>query len=273
MNLSDALGMTEKRDAAFEIKFLLPGEAAERALAWSRRELVPDPHLITSKGDSYSVNSLYFDTAELDVYHRNGSYGKAKYRVRRYGEEPSLFLERKLKTRGLVSKKRTRIPDQDISLLAAPEPAPDWIGQWFHRRLLVRQLFPQCQIRYERVARVGMSPQGPIRFTMDRNVRSFITKEHRVLNDGEWKSLLNGHCIMELKFRHELPVAFKTLIDELCLTPQPVSKYRLSVQAAGLEPKPEEVLPATNGHVMTAELAASEPRPSSPAAADTTAQA
>jgi len=272
MNLSDALSVTEKREAAFEIKFLLPGEVAERARAWARRELAPDPHVSNNGGDSYSVNSLYYDTPTLDVYQRNGSYGKAKYRVRRYGYDPVLFLERKLKTRGLVSKRRTRIPDQDVLLLAMAETAPDWAGYWFRRRLLARQLIPQCQIRYQRIARVGMSPQGPVRFTLDQDICSFRTQEHRVRAEGDWQPLLPEQCILELKFRQDMPTPFKELIDELGLTPQPVSKYRLSVQAAGLQPTPEAVVPQSNGHASATELAVVVEAPPLTPAADVNAQ-
>jgi hypothetical protein len=238
MNILDLAGATEKRDAAYELKFVVSTPVADSALAWARQNLAPDPHVDASGGDGYHVNSLYFDTPALDVYQRNGSYGKAKYRVRRYGAESTVFLERKLKSRGLVSKRRTRIPDDDIFLLASDDPLPDWIGYWFRRRLLARQLLPQCQIRYQRVARVGMTPQGPIRFTLDRDVRGFQTKQYRVLEHASWVALLPDQCIMELKFRLEIPSLFMSLIEQLGLTPQPVSKYRLNVQVAGLQPSP-----------------------------------
>src|SRR5205814_5550277 len=104
MNIPDLASATEKRDAAYEIKFVVTEQVAELALTWARIHLAPDPHA-DEAGDGYRVNSLYFDTPKLDVYQRNGSYGKSKYRVRRYGSEPNIFLERKLKSRGLVSKR------------------------------------------------------------------------------------------------------------------------------------------------------------------------
>src|SRR5262249_50546060 len=148
--------------------------------------------------DGYRVNSLYFDTAGFDVYQRKGSYGRAKYRVRRYGTEQSIFLERKLKSRGLVSKRRTRIPDGDIRLLANGNATPEWIGYWFRRRLDARQLLPTCQIKYERVARVGMTSEGPVRLTLDRNICAFFTGEFQVEESGTWKTLLPDRCILEL---------------------------------------------------------------------------
>lgn len=250
MNIPDLASVTEKRDAAYEIKFVLPSTLAAAALDWARIHLSPDPHAEVGQGDGYHVNSLYFDTPKLDVYHRKGSYGKAKYRIRRYGSEQSIFLERKLKSRGLVSKRRTRVPDWELPRLALPELEPEWVGYWFRRRLSARQLLPQCQIRYERVARLGMSPTGVIRFTIDRNVRGFRSDEYNVHDSGEWIPLLPDRCILELKFRQEMPHLFKSFIEQLALTPQPVSKYRLSIQAFGLDPEAtSSEAPPRNGHV------------------------
>jgi hypothetical protein len=101
---------------------------------------------------------------------------------------------------------------------------------------------------------------------LDREVSSLRSHEHRVLEEGEWTQLLPDRCILELKFRQDLPALFKGLIDDLGLTPQPVSKYRLSVQAAGLDPKPEVAMPYVNGHVASPELIAAQAVPGEPAA-------
>jgi VTC domain len=255
MNISDLASATEKRDGAYEIKFVVPTSVAEAALAWARTHLAPDPHADGNTGDGYRVNSLYFETPKLDVYQRNGSYAKCKYRIRRYGDESCLFLERKLKSHGLVSKRRTRVADEELPRLAGTLPDPDWIGYWFGRRLLARQLLPMCQIRYERTARVGMTPDGPIRLTVDRDVRTFRTGEYGVVETGAWVPLLPDHCILELKFRLEMPNLFKSLLEELSLTPQPVSKYRLSIQAFGLDPTPKNGQPVPrNGHASAGAL-------------------
>src|SRR4029453_15707230 len=101
--------VSEKRDFAHELKFLVSEAVAESALTWARANLSPDPFAGGAVGDGYRVNRVYFDTAGFDFYPRKGSYGRCKYRVRRYGMEPAVFLERKLKTRGLVGKRRTRV--------------------------------------------------------------------------------------------------------------------------------------------------------------------
>ena len=239
MHALPLVNRTEKRDFAFELKFRLPESLAAGVLAWAGKQLVADPHGNGSAQGSYRVNSLYFDTTDLDVYHRNGSYGRCKYRVRRYGREDAIFLERKLKTRGQVGKRRTRISNEELLLLDEIPGSSAWDGFWFQRRLLARRLGPQCQIAYDRAALVGMSSEGPIRLTVDRDVRAFPIKSLSVVDEGAWLPLLSGQCILELKYRLMMPALFASLIQELALNPQPVSKYRLSVQAFGWAPRPE----------------------------------
>ena len=100
----------ETRDFAREIKFLVDVSIADDVRDWARTHLGPDPHGAGPFGDEYVTTSLYFDTAQFDVFHRRGSFGRSKYRIRRYGECQVVFLERKLKTRGLLTKPRYLVP-------------------------------------------------------------------------------------------------------------------------------------------------------------------
>ncbi|MBI3415307.1 MAG: polyphosphate polymerase domain-containing protein [Verrucomicrobia bacterium] len=254
---------TEKRDFAYEIKFLLPDSVADAALAWARQHLSPDPHALGPTGDGYHITSIYFDTPSLDVFHRVGSYGRCKYRVRRYGSEEAIFLERKLKTRGLVGKRRSRIAVEQIANLAGTEPDESWIGYWFHRRLIARELQPICQIAYQRIARVGLSDNGPIRFTVDRQIVASLHTGLCFDDSGVGKIFLSGQSILELKFRQTMPEIYTKLIHELSLTPHAVSKYRLTIQsflpeeAEKAEPAMKDsrngsaVHPAPNGQIQS----------------------
>jgi hypothetical protein len=223
----------EKREFVYEIKFLVSETLAETAVAWARQNLSPDPFAGGATSDCYLVNSVYLDTAGFDVYHRKGSYGRCKFRVRRYGAERNVFLERKLKTRGMVGKRRTRVADREVTLLEQTSPDPGWVGYWFHRRLLARSLLPKCQIAYDRIARIGMAPEGPVRLTLDRNIRSFPTSQWHVNDSGPWQPLLTDQCILEMKYRTTLPNLFREILDQLGVQPQAVSKYRLSVRTFG----------------------------------------
>lgn len=86
LNLSPSLDVRESREFASEIKFQVADFAGEAVLEWARAHLSPDPNAANGEqNDAYQITSIYFDTEEYDVYHRNGSFGRSKYRVRRYG--------------------------------------------------------------------------------------------------------------------------------------------------------------------------------------------
>jgi hypothetical protein len=96
---------------------------AFRSASGRSERLIADPHGTGPHADEYRVSTLYLDTAGRDVFHRRGSYGRSKYRVRRYGDEPRVFLERKLRTASRLAKRRTDIPLDELTLFKAAEPA------------------------------------------------------------------------------------------------------------------------------------------------------
>lgn len=233
--MSPSTDLRENREFAAEIKFMVTPAVAEQIRDWARGRLLSDPNASDETGDGYAITSLYFDTEQFDVFRRNGSFGRSKYRIRRYGRSELVFLERKLKTRGLLTKRRSVIKVAELSRLAGAIPEAGWPGFWFHRRFLARRMAPACQISYHRTARVAMTRHGPIRLTLDENLcatpagkLSFSEKEGRLLSPDR--------VILELKFRYEMPFLFKLLAEEFALNPQPVSKYRLAVTALGLMP-------------------------------------
>ena len=105
--MSPSTDLRENREFASELKFVISRPLAEQIRVWGGARLAPDPNAPGESNDAYRIASLYFDTPHFDVYHRNGSFGRSKYRIRRYDASEVAFLERKLKTRGLVSKRRT----------------------------------------------------------------------------------------------------------------------------------------------------------------------
>lgn len=222
----------ENREFAAEIKFLVTAHVAEQIRAWARARLLPDPHATGAGGDSYRICSLYFDTVGLDVLSRRGSYGRSKLRIRRYNEEAVAFLERKLRTRRMLAKRRSRVDIVELPRLAEAWARPDWPGYWFHRRLLVRRLVPMCQISYRRTARVALTPHGPVRLTLDEDIRA-LGASGLEFQEGAGRPVLRDAVILELKFRVVLPALFKHLVEEFMLCPRPLSKYRLAMAALG----------------------------------------
>jgi hypothetical protein len=242
--MSPSTDQRENREFAAEVKFLLNPEVAERVRLWSRTHLLPDPNANSDQHDGYRITSLYFDTEDFDVFWRKGSFGRSKYRIRRYGAAETVFLERKLKTRGLVSKRRSIVPISQISRLAKREIERGWPGYWYHQRLLLRNLKNVCQISYHRTARVLMTPKGPIRLTLDDDIRTVPTPDMAYREMGEGTPMLDRQIILELKYRYDLPELFKRLAGEFGLKPEPVSKYRLAIAALGYARKKDAVASA-----------------------------
>jgi VTC domain len=224
----------EVRPHAHEIKFVIPAALAHQIRQWARTELDPDPHGTGPFGDEYRTSSLYLDNGALDVFHRRGSAGRSKYRIRRYDEAGVVFLERKMRQPAVLAKRRTRVPIDALDRLA-PSVDPRWAGHWFHRRIVVRSLRPICQVSYFRMARGTVRDGEAIRLTLDCDLRA-RTAVGYAFGDEPGTAILDGDAILELKYRGPAPTVFKRLIEEFALTPRTASKYRMGMLASMAPP-------------------------------------
>lgn len=224
-----ATGTTrEIRDNALEIKFEVDAETAARIRERARAHFTADPFAGGPHADEYVTSTLYFDTEDFKVYRRKGSYRRAKHRIRRYGDGDIVFLERKLRTDELVSKRRTTVRCNDLPLLTAPTPDLNWEGRWFHERLMLRKLGVVCQITYRRTARMGVTDNGPFRLTLDEDLRGLST------TTPEFQSAsgisLTDKTIVEMKFRGAMPAVLRQIVEEFAMRPARVSKYRFGIE-------------------------------------------
>lgn len=225
-----------------ELKFLVDAARAARIADWARARLAPDPHGGGRFSDEYRVSSLYFDTDARDVFHRRGSYGRSKYRIRRYHQEPTVYLERKLRVGTRLAKRRTRIELATLPLVVGERP-PDGDGTaWFRRRVAARQLRPVCQVTYLRMARDRNTPDGPARLTLDYLLLAAATDTFS-FEPHPATPLLDGEMILELKYRGAVPAVFKQLVEEFRLSPRRSSKYRVAAGALGLAPQLQDSPP------------------------------
>jgi hypothetical protein len=223
--------LTSQIGATSEVKFLVTPALAPLIRQFARTYFAPDGYGTGPFGDEYDTATLYFDTDELDVFHRRGSYGRAKYRVRRYGAADTIFLERKLRQPGRLIKRRTGASMCELDLLREERTLGGWDGAWFHRRLLLRGLRPVCQISYHRVARVLDAPDGWARLTLDAALR--VSRRHEARFSSAFAtSFLGADLILELKYGPRLPSVCRRLVEEFALCPRSASKYRLGM--AGL---------------------------------------
>jgi hypothetical protein len=230
---SPSLYRGEAETPSFEIKFLLSEVEANEVEQRLRPSLLLDPHADPALDNAYHVTSVYFDTAAFDVYRRTKGYKRRKFRIRRYGIGASVFLEQKSKSEQRVRKRRTSVPDCELSSLVATE-LNGWPGAWFAKKLADRGLSPVCRVSYQRLALIGTSSEGPIRVTFDRSAIGDSATGHAPEPVANGRALLADEVIAEFKFLGAMPTLFKTVIEDLRLAPRPVSKYRRCVEAAGL---------------------------------------
>ncbi len=222
-------------NGVFEEKYLLPQEAVSEFIRCAREHLAPDPHSDVHLGDGYAVYSLYFDDAQFRTYYSSELTRYPKYRIRRYTDEGTLFLERKSKPEGKVRKYRTIITPDELAYLLS-DPPQDWEGVWFYKRLKKRQLHPVCSVSYTRMARVGTIEGQRVRFTLDRDVRCATAKELSAPAPLPESALELPVVIAEIKYERVLPEPFAELIARFELTAAVLSKYKRSVEALKLAP-------------------------------------
>jgi hypothetical protein len=223
----------EQRFGAKEIKFLLAASRAAEVREWARARLQPDHN--AGAADIYRVTSLYFDTGNLDVFNKRGSYGRAKYRVRRYDESPSVFVERKMRTDSLVLKRRSLIELSEMSRISQDSAADSWSGRWFQRRLKARCLHPVCSIGYLRTALTGSHTDGStIRLTLDRELCAARATGPDFDSPSGGLHFAGSQQILELKYLGSMPAVFKELLETFPVNRAAVSKYRFAAAALGL---------------------------------------
>ena len=222
-----------RRWRAVERRFVVDVALAGEILSWARGELDPDPHGMGTHADEYELRTIYFDSPSFDVLRRLGSNGRAKYRIRRYNDEEWVFLERKLRTRTLLVKRRSEVPIDMVAALASEEGSPTRAAAWFIKRLDVRRLQPVCVIGYERVARQIEGTTCLSRLTVDTNIHVAQFDPTQPFADPTMP-LLPGQAIVELKYQGTPPLAFKALLERFSMRPAAVSKYRAAGRALGL---------------------------------------
>lgn len=218
---------------AFELKFLVSTAIALEIEAWGAKTMQRDRFADPQLDGAYQTTTLYLDTPAYEVYHRAQGHRRSKLRLRRYGQESRVYLERKTRRGDRVRKRRSDVQLGELPLLLqnVHQPQPD---AWFCAYLHSGGFRPACRMTYDRTAFVQPSEDGPLRLTLDRRIRGIPAEDWDLtpLDDGH--GILPDHVVCEFKFRAALPNIFKEMIRELCLETGSVSKYRRMMVAAGI---------------------------------------
>jgi len=234
--ISPSLLTTESSDLpAYETKFVVAADLAEAVWEWLSGKLLPDPY---ARNGPYKVTSIYYDTGPLDLFHRNPDYGIHKYRLRRYGSDFTIHLERKSKKEGRVWKIRTSYGSRDGAFpnLSSNE-SPLGETEWFWEEVNRLGMKPTCEVSYERLALVGSSATGPIRFTLDRNPTGRLLIPSSQAGGKPESDFIPGQRVLEMKYLATMPGLFRDAMTQFHLNPTGISKYRSCLVSHGLNPK------------------------------------
>jgi hypothetical protein len=219
---------------AYEVKFLLTEEQVREIVHRVDGKLSLDPFADAMLGNAYLTTSIYTDTPNFDVYHRAEGHKRDKFRLRRYGVNGPVFVEQKTKNGEKVRKHRSKIDRREVGDLAASQLNGEWAGEWFHSRLIEKQLRPVCHVAYMRVAYLGLIEGGTVRLTFDRNIRGMLAEKWELETVAEAAPLLSNLIVCEFKFRNVMPALLRGIVADLNLAPSPFSKYRNFMQSTGL---------------------------------------
>lgn len=220
-----AKGLTFERS---EKKYLLT-TAQYRAF-----RAILDEHMTADKYARYTVCNLYFDTLHNDLIRRSIEKPryKEKLRLRAYGtvtDDDKVFLEIKKKYKGVVYKRRIRVPYGEIrDYLANGTPPPSDHGQIFREIDYFIHFYdvkPKLFLSYDRIALCGVGEEKGLRITFDRNIRSRTDRlDLAIPPDGE--TLLDEDIwLMELKAPGAVPLWLSAALTELKIYPTSFSKY------------------------------------------------
>lgn len=203
---------------------------------------------------SYTVSNLYYDTEQYDLIRKSTEKPiyKEKLRLRSYGQvtpETPVFLELKKRFKGVVYKRRVKLPYEQAVAFVQTGEIPGEITQikkelqYFISR---QPLAAKVMLLYERQAFEGVEDAG-LRMTFDRDIR-FRQSEIGLDQDG-WgiPILAPDREILEIKFLGAMPVWLSHALSALGVFPASFSKYGTCYQKhimPGLRRKKEEKISA-----------------------------
>ena len=216
------------------MKFRIDAVQAEEIRGWARQTMVADPFGYFDGGDHYHIHSLYFDTPALDLFRRTGRVGRTKMRLRRYGDDDTLWFESKRKRRGVVRKRRTPIDRTTLNRYRAIETTSGTTtdtsiepGKWFLDRLNRLGMEPTVRLSYQRFARMMDAAGPPCRLTIDRQMTASPSRQWDVDTDTSVAGTEFGkNQILELKFNDHLPSILRQLLRLFSIQPTGFSKYQ-----------------------------------------------
>ncbi|MBO4371241.1 MAG: polyphosphate polymerase domain-containing protein [Paludibacteraceae bacterium] len=197
-----------------DTKFLVPASMLPELLARSQRD-----YCVQVIGDKRvaSYDSLYFDTADLEMYtkHQDKKLQRNKVRTRSYVESGIAFLEIKHKNnKGRTKKKRVQIPVADFENFFSNVDAVGFLKTQV--KYDPQELLPQLHTIFRRITLVDKEKTE--RLTIDMDLR-FVNVQTG--NRAELGPLL----IIELKQDGMVQSKMRNILLDMHIHPFSMSKY------------------------------------------------
>ena len=228
-----------------EQKYLISRQQYERLI-----EELDDYMRNDRNGDDgkYSVNSLYFENEEKQIYFetKNKLQYRQKLRLRVYGETDSAgtaFFEVKQKHNNVVNKRRLTLPlaeayrylekngEQELNQFKVSNPQVlkeiDYFRNYY-------QLQPEMIVSYDRHALHGIDDTD-LRLTFDFNLRC-RNEDLRLENGGYGDYFIDPNLVvLEVKVDHSVPLWLARILQRLDCEQRSASKFCTSTELLGDE--------------------------------------
>ena len=232
----------------YEYKYLIPEGCAEAVRRFIRPYVELDEYSAVSPNLQYTINNLYLDTANLDLFMASmtDQLDRYKLRIRWYGESTAgpIFFEVKRKIRQVILKDRARLSPADYKAMVRGEPLslPEGASlnnlTAFRNRMGETGACPVLFVRYTREAYESVFGEYA-RLTFDRamcyqRATSWSLKaEPRAWSYVDASPDTRGvRCaaLVELKFTRDFPRWMSDLVAEFDLERVGYSKYFVATQ-------------------------------------------
>ena len=224
----------------YELKYVIDEVRAAAIANYIRPLVPPDAH----GGGSYSLVSLYLDSADMRLCRESleGVKNRYKLRIRTYDDSPETPRSFEIKSRmnRIIYKSRSWVAPAEGSALLGGErmdaiehrlQADGNLDRFLYYHNLLRSR-PALAVRYSRQAFEG-GLGNRLRITFDRNLQynTSIAAGLRVGNGG-WRPYPGRPIILEIKFTGQFPLWLGRMIRHFGLRDQSFSKYAFSVREA-----------------------------------------
>ena len=224
-----------------ELKYLLPWAQYQEVVDHLTTKLTPDAH----HDGSYTVTSLYFDTADYKAYRDkiDGQRYRRKLRMRIYGKETTsadapCFVEIKQRLNKTISKRRLLLPYETATALETYE---NLLGDANpgDRAVLEEVIYLQTCSSYNRPVLSATSVWLSTAALMNPTCRvTFDTKLKGRIHELSLSSPAENHyfappdwCIMEVKVNERVPYWLTKMTATYGISLRRISKYCATLEA------------------------------------------